>query len=233
MSGSAPRKSFFVMLLVDHHAARDQVARIGLEGRARHGDGGGLGLGLLVHEGLAIVERRVDHQHGGILGGKVARGPALFFRLFPVAAVDRHLGQRDPGRQVVGILFHQPQVLAEGLARLAAFALHLGIGAAGFLVLAVQLEDIAELDKRPVHIAGLEQLEAGLIEPLGALFRAFAARQGDDGGKEKGGNQGGEMQAHESSDRDMENFDGVYPNSGTKAPEWGKNEASKRLCGRS
>ena len=121
----------------------------------------------------------------------------MALRFLPVVAVDRHFGQRQPGFQVVGVLFHHQQILAVGFCKLTPLALDAGIGQAGVQMLAVQLEDIAELDQGTVHIALFQQRDAGLIVLFGPLLGIVTGRKAKGRHDHQSGQQaGGFMKAH-------------------------------------
>jgi hypothetical protein len=94
--------------------------------------------------------------------------------LFPVTAGDRKFGKRQTHFRGVGILFDQPQILAVGFLHLALLQDGIGIDLAGFLVEAVVLEDVAELDQSTFFISGGQKLHPGKIVALGLLLGTLA-----------------------------------------------------------
>ena len=176
--------------IVDQHAPGDQV-RPGLRPATASRLGGVPCRGLVLGQNrLAVIERRRDRPRTvSIVGSQRLRGAAMPFGLVPVAAVDGHFCQGDAGFQRVGILFDQAQILPIGILQVAALALDAGIGEARLLVLAVQLEDIAELDQGAVDIAGLQQGHAGLVVFFGPFLGAVAGRERQESEEQEGSQQ--------------------------------------------
>jgi len=104
-------------------------------------------------------------------------------RGLPVVGLDRKRGEGALPGQAVGILLHEPQILAIGLADIAARALGLGVAQARLAMRAVQLEDIAELHEGAIHIALFQKFQAGLEMALGPLLGGVAKGQEACGGQ--------------------------------------------------
>ena len=142
-----------------------------------------------VCRGPAVIGRRFQGEDLRVLGRKFRRRGRVALRHLPVAIGDCHFRQRAQRVEVGRVLLGQPQVLRKRLAQVAPVALDLGIGAAGLLVFAVKLEDVAKLDDRAVHIALFQVGHAGLIEFFCPLLRGFAGRQGHHADGQEGGNK--------------------------------------------
>ena len=114
--------------------------------------------------------------------------------LVPVVQFGREPGQRPAAFEVLGILLDQAQILADSGADIAAALLDLRIGQPRALVIAVELEDVAELDQRPVDLALLDQGQALLVMLLGALLGGIAGRKQPEA--QQDGHQDGEVSDH-------------------------------------
>ena len=178
----------------DHHPAGDGQVRALLEQRL--GDlhrqiGDRL---VLVAQRVAVIQpgaHRLDHR---ILGGQLFGDLQMARGLVPVVQLGRKPGQRPAALEVLGILLDQAQILADGGADIAAALLDLRIGQPRALVIAVELEDVAELDQRPVDLALLDQGQALLVMLLGALLGGIAGRKQPEA--QQDGHQDGEVSDH-------------------------------------
>ena len=166
----------------------------------KRGVHGGAVLGLL---GLAIGGNRRDRLHPRILGGgfdgagavAVEIGPELVLlglqhvgpRLGARGLLEADLGQGDQPLDIVGVEFHQPQVLAIGFAGLALFADQPGIFAARAAMGPVEIEHVAELDQGAVDIALGQQGQPALVMAFRAALGIFAGRQRR--GQQQGGDE--------------------------------------------
>ena len=101
-------------------------------------------------------------------GGGVLRGGGEVLHL------ERELGERAPAATLRGSCSTTRRSWPQGLAGLAAPAQDAGIGEPGGGVLAVQAEDVAQLDHRPVRVALGEQRQRALVVGLGALLGGVA-----------------------------------------------------------
>ncbi len=163
--------------IVDHHPAQQDVlwqpvAQAVHALHRIHDPGGIVGLGR-----RAVIGGGLQGEKLGIVGPQLEGGGRVAFGHFPVAVGHRHLGQGPQRLGVVGMLFDQPEVLREGFAEVAAVALDAGIGTARLLMLGVELEDVAELDKGAVDVTAFEIGHAGQVELLRTLLRAVAGRE--------------------------------------------------------
>ncbi len=175
--------------MVDHDLVGENRAGLRLE------QGKGLvveaaqAAGIAELDRLEIIEVGDHHPDCRIVGGQRGGGAAMALGLVPVAGLDRHFRQRQPAGDIFGVLLDQPQILAIGFRGRAARALQPGIGHPGFLVAAVELEDVAELDDGALGIAGLDMLERGLEMLLGAFFGGVAGGQQAQGADEEDSDQ--------------------------------------------
>ena len=144
---------------------------------------------VLGQGGGAITAGQIQNLNLGVLGGDLDGAGGVALELLGFLAVEGHARQGDPGRQVVGILFGQAQILAIGLARVAPGPIGVGQGLAGLVMGALDVENVAELHDGAVHVAFFQQLQAGLVIFLGPLGRGLASgkRQAEADGK--GGGQ--------------------------------------------
>ena len=163
--------------LVQRHAEQDHVIGTLCQQGPDLGGDGFAGRILFRLAGLAIAHRQIEDMDIGIVWGQFHRPRRVAFEFIQIAAVEGHPGQRDPDRQIVGILFGQTQILAVGAAQIALFHQRLGQGLAGLVMGALDIEDIAELDDGAVRIARGQQIEAGLVIFRRLFFRGFAACQ--------------------------------------------------------
>ena len=120
------------------------------------------------------VGRRLDEGLGGVLlgGGEVLH-------------LERDLDDGALRLEVGRVLVGHPQVLPHRLAGDAARALDAGEGEPRRDMVAVEAEDVAELDQRPVGVALGEQRHAALVVPLGPLLGAVAGGEPEQGGKDQ------------------------------------------------
>ena len=145
------------------------------------GGGAGCRIGLARHvnrdRGRPVIQGRLEDLHVGLTRGQSDGRSAMPLGLFPVTTADRNPGQRHPDGQGIGILFDQAQILAVGLADLAARQLGVRVKLPGLQMKAVIFEHIAKLDQGPVDIAGLQQGQPGLVIALGLVLVAFTGGQ--------------------------------------------------------
>ena len=172
--------------VVEHDATRGRGGGIGVEQGAGVGDRGSLRRLVLGQRGVAVGEARQHRAHARVVGRDLGGGPRVALDRLPVAGVERELRERAPSLQILGILLDQPQVLAKGLARVAALAQDLGVGGARVAVHPVELEDVAELDHRAIDVARPQMLQRRLVMALGALLGRLARRQQRRGAQQRG-----------------------------------------------
>ena len=142
------------------HRRRPVGAAVEVDGRLQRADSGVLRIEL---EGA-----------GGVGGGGIE-----------VLDLERELGQRPVRLGEAGADLDELLVLAEGVAGLALRAAERGIAQPRLGMIGVQAEDVAELDRRPLAVAGLEVGEGALVMGLGAIGGAVATGEGDgEGGGE-------------------------------------------------
>ena len=98
-----------------------------------------------------------------------------------VLDLERERGQLAVAGGVARVLLDQAQVLAEGAADVAPLAQELGEAQPGGRVVAVQAEDVAELDHRALRVVRLEQRQRAPVVLLGALLGAVAGGDRQDG----------------------------------------------------
>jgi hypothetical protein len=92
-------------------------------------------------------------------------------------------------RRVLGIEFDEPQVLRDRPPGVALAPQHPGEFQTAARVVLVLFQDVAELDQRPVGLAGGHQLDAALEMVLRAFLRRIAGRDGQDGDEQGGGQE--------------------------------------------
>ena len=175
-----------------HHLGRDVVGGLG-DHRPGHRHRRGAGRGVAeVDGGLERAHHRVGRRLGEGLGGVLLGGGEVL-----------HLeGDLDDGAlrlEVRRVLVGHPQVLPHRLAGGAALALHAGEGEPRRDMVAVEAEDVAELDQRPVGIAFGEQRDAALIVLLGAHLGAVAGGEPEQGGEHQHRPERPEGGAHRGS----------------------------------
>ena len=100
---------------------------------------------------------------------------------------ERELGEPAVAVRILPVLLDEAQILRHRLAELAALDEEPGIFLARLQMLAVEPEDVAELDHRPVGVALGEQRHAALVMLLGALLGGVAGGERHGAGEEQGG----------------------------------------------
>ena len=126
----------------------------------------------------AVAACNGDRLHIHIVRGNAFRLSTVAFDFFPVGRQERHLGQGQTGFEIIGILFHQTQILTIGLVAVVKLLLHdLGQFMTRLLMAAIQLKDIAQLNHGAVVIALSNQRETVLIVFFGLFFRRLTGRQ--------------------------------------------------------
>ena len=134
-----------------------------------HG-GGAVGAGR-------VVDGRLQGAHVRIGGGEAIGGVRVGRGVREIAHRQRQLRDLLAALEAVRILLDEAQVLAIRLAQLAPLAEHPGIGQPRLGMIAVEAEDVAELDERPVDLAGGEQLYPALVMRLGAFLGRVAGHE--------------------------------------------------------
>ncbi|OIQ74303.1 hypothetical protein GALL_440460 [mine drainage metagenome] len=164
--------------VVDHKLAR-------LRGLWRRSDQGRSAVGQRFTRGLIafaqrflVLQGQQDRLDVGILGREFSRDGCVFLRIVEVRSLQRDFGQRAIAVYIVGVLFDEAQILAVGFMQVATVAQQLGIGGAGIVVGAVELEYIAEFDHRTINVAGFQQGKASKVVLLRALFGGITGDQG-------------------------------------------------------
>ena len=154
----------------DQHHPGGQVRGRLVEHAARHRDRGLALAGLVVDgrlEGADLGVLRVE------LPGALGVGPGGL----EVLDAERQLGQPLVAGDVAPVLLDQPQELADGLLDPAFFDHQVGVVEPGRLVLAVELEDVAELDDRLLDLALGDERLRPLVVAGGALLGGVAGRK--------------------------------------------------------
>ena len=166
----------------DQHHVRGHAGRGLGEHAAGHLERGGLVRGGLAG---AVVERRLQRAGLGVGGREVVGALRRGGRGGEVLRAERQRGELAVRREAVAVLVDQQHVLAERALGLALVAQQPGEGEPGLGVLAVQAEHVAELDHRPVGVAGGDVVEAALVMRLGAGLLAFAAAEREGGDEQE------------------------------------------------
>ena len=175
--------------LIQRDAKQQHILRTILQqavGLVGQGLAGGLVPGLV---GLLVTHRQAEDTGIGIVGGQFDGAGRMAAEFIQVAALEGHPRQRDPGRQIVGILFGQAQILAVGAAGIALACQGFGQGLAGLVVIALDVEDVAELHDGAVQIACGHQVETGLVIFGRLLGGGFASGQRQGQAHRQGGGQ--------------------------------------------
>ena len=164
--------------LGEHDLARDDLVGGLLENGAGLLDHAGAPLGVVArHHRLAVVEACADHPRAQGVGRGGDHGAAVALGLVPLALLDGDARHRLAHGDVVGILFGQAQVLPVAVGDLALLHEDLGQVAACLQMGAVVAEHVAELDRRPVEVALLSQLQPGGEEARRLLLGIVAGRE--------------------------------------------------------
>ena len=95
-----------------------------------------------------------------------------------VLGLECERGQLAVAGGIARVLLDQPQVLAEGAADVALLAQELGEALPGGGVVAVEAEDVAELDRRALRVARLDERQRAAIMLLGAILGVVAGGDG-------------------------------------------------------
>ncbi len=167
----------------DHHHAGGDVARRLGDHRLGHG-----------HRrravAVAVVDGRLQRPRLRVLRRELEGALRALGRGGEVLGRERQRGALLVAVEARAVEVDEEAVLGERAGGVAAVAQQPGVAEPRLLVLAVQPEDVAELDRGAVGLALGEQRHGALVVLLGALLLAVAGREPDRGDDEKGGEEG-------------------------------------------
>ena len=170
----------------DEDEAGHDVAGVVGEDARRHRDRPRLA--SLRSRAAAEVDGRLQRPVAGIGGVELPGARRVHGGGVEVPDLEGELGERGMGLGEVGPDVDELLVLGEGVAGRALVAEEAGVAQPGLGMVGVQAEDVAELDRRPLLVAGLEIGEGALVMGLGTLGLAVAAGEGD--GEKQGAEEG-------------------------------------------
>ena len=166
----------------DQHHPRGQVAGRLVEHAPRHRD-----RGLALAAG--IVDGRLEGADLGVVRVELVGAVGVGLGGLEVLDPERQLGQPLVAGDVAPVLLDQPQELADRLLDPALLDHQVGVVEPGRLVLAVELEDVAELDDRLLDLALGEERLRPLVVAGGALLGGVAGRKPERREKDERGQE--------------------------------------------